>query len=120
MSRTLASGVARRLETRAYLPPFCLASDAVTVMIGEDPYTLGLFDTAGTLLPTFHRLRPVPFDPEPFCLRSLAFRRKRKQVRRTTTDSDLSHTRKPSQFESLLRPLSRAKADTRLLLSFAL
>jgi cell division control protein 42 len=32
---------------------------AVTVMIGEDPYTLGLFDTAGTH-PHANRVRSIP------------------------------------------------------------
>lgn len=34
-------------------------SDAVTVMIGEDPYTLGLFDTAGQ--EDYDRLRPLSY-----------------------------------------------------------
>lgn len=36
-----------------------LSTDAVTVMIGEDPYTLGLFDTAGQ--EDYDRLRPLSY-----------------------------------------------------------
>ena len=35
------------------------AADAVTVMIGDDPYTLGLFDTAGQ--EDYDRLRPLSY-----------------------------------------------------------
>ena len=37
----------------------CGVIDAVTVMIGEDPYTLGLFDTAGQ--EDYDRLRPLSY-----------------------------------------------------------
>ena len=36
-----------------------LGTDAVTVMIGDDPYTLGLFDTAGQ--EDYDRLRPLSY-----------------------------------------------------------
>lgn len=36
-----------------------LTADAVTVMIGDDPYTLGLFDTAGQ--EDYDRLRPLSY-----------------------------------------------------------
>ena len=37
-------------RTRARRPLQVFDNYAVTVMIGEDPYTLGLFDTAGACL----------------------------------------------------------------------
>ena len=44
---------------RVIPPPSWLTSDAVTVMIGDDPYTLGLFDTAGQ--EDYDRLRPLSY-----------------------------------------------------------
>ena len=40
--------------------------DAVTVMIGDDPYTLGLFDTAGTsiIISFLDDFRRPHADPE--------------------------------------------------------
>lgn len=59
---------------------------AVTVMIGDDPYTLGLFDTAGTPL----RVRSVRLVLSECVL----------QVRRITTVCAHYHTRKPTSSSS--------------------
>lgn len=48
-----------RLLTRTEYVPTVFDNYAVTVMIGEDPYTLGLFDTAGQ--EDYDRLRPLSY-----------------------------------------------------------
>lgn len=52
-------------------PPQVFDNYAVTVMIGGEPYTLGLFDTAGELSPSpplpsppkYHSLHTPPITP---------------------------------------------------------
>ena len=55
MSPPYVSIFGRRGVLESELPFFPQVFDnyAVTVMIGEDPYTLGLFDTAGELALSF-------------------------------------------------------------------